>query len=392
MSSGLKSIRELYYITHIDNIPSMLKKGILSHEKVVTESISFTPIYDNEIVINRSSILVSNGKDLWSFANLYFQPRNPMLYRVIIEKGPNNIAVLSTQSSILNRPDIFITTGNAASYLTEIRPVSQLENTIREIQDDLKKVWWKEVDGSKRKIMAECLVPDELPPEYIKSIYVANHDIAEHVRKIVQNPRISVIPEPKMFFQPYRIINITPNLSIAEGDMFFSRVQTLTVSVNCVGIMGKGIASRAKYQFPDVYVTYQDLCRKKKLRLGKPNLYKRETSFDHELADEPFTLTNANHETWFLLFATKDHWRKDADIHGIEKGLEWILKNYNKEGIKSLALPALGCGLGNLKWEQVGPLMCKYLSLLEIPVSIYLPLEKKIPDDLLTSDFLLSLT
>ncbi len=60
-----------------------------------------------------------------------------------------------------------------------------------------------------------------------------------------------------MFFLPSRLIEITSQLSITDGDMFFLRMQTLTISVNCMGIMGKGLASHAKWQFPDVYVQYQ---------------------------------------------------------------------------------------------------------------------------------------
>jgi hypothetical protein len=131
------------------------------------------------------------------------------------------------------------------------------------------------------------------------------------------------------------------------------------------------------------------LCKKHILKMGKPYLYKRETSLDYQLADEPSTLLNGNSETWFLLFPTKRHWRENADIHGIEKGLEWLQDNYKNEGIKSLAVPALGCGLGKLEWKDVGPLLCKYLYPLGIPVQIYLPAEKEIPDQLVSADFLL---
>jgi O-acetyl-ADP-ribose deacetylase (regulator of RNase III) len=312
-----------------------------------------------------------------------------MLFRVVIEKTVENLAVLAIKKSILELPNVLITNGNAASGTTEIKPISELNRTYREIRKDLQKVWWSKADGSKRKIMAECLVPGQVPPEYINTIYVANFPVAEKVRKLVQSDKIPIIPEPNTFFKHINERKIASNLNIVNGDLFFSRHQTITISVNCVGVMGKGIASRAKYQFPDVYVRYQDDCRSKKIRLGKPSLYKREVSYDTELADEPLTLKNANHETWFLLFATKDHWRNDSDINGIEEGLKWILKKYKKEGIESLALPALGCGLGNLKWENVGPLMCKYLSQLDIPACIHLPLEKEIPEEQLTKEFLL---
>lgn len=123
--------------------------------------------------------------------------------------------------------------------------------------------------------------------------------------------------------------------------------------------------------------------------MGKPFLYKREASFDEDLSDEPMTLSSANLETWFLLFPTKKHWREDSDINGIEDGLRWLQNNYKNLNIKSLAIPALGCGLGNLNWHDVGPMMCKYLSKMNIPVWIYIPAEKKIPDEQLSKEFLL---
>jgi hypothetical protein len=173
--------------------------------------------------------------------------------------------------------------------------------------------------------------------------------------------------------------------------MFFSQMQTLTISVNTVGVMGKGLASRAKYQFPDVYVVYQDVCRQKELQMGQPYIYKRESMIDAELAADPFTLTNPNANKWFLLFATKGHWRNRSDLAGIEQGLRWVEANYKLEGIKSLAVPALGCGLGQLEWRDVGPLMCKYLSRLDIDVCIYLPREgeQEIPSQMLTKGVLL---
>ena len=83
----------LYYITHIENVQSILDKGILSHDIIEKEKIKFTPIYDQDIVNKRKSIKTPDGKSLWEFANLYFQPRNPMLYRVVSEKLANNIVI-----------------------------------------------------------------------------------------------------------------------------------------------------------------------------------------------------------------------------------------------------------------------------------------------------------
>lgn len=389
-------IKQLYYITHKDNIPSILQRGILSHETVMSENIQFTPIYDAQIVEKRRDRKVPDGKSLWSFANLYFQPRNAMLYRVIFftkATDVNDIVVLAVGSNILNRTDIFISTGNAASPFSEILPASEGQKIVSQIRRTVDKEWWKVEDGSKREMMAECLVPEAISPEFILAIYVASHDTAANIRQMLHQFSLpvapEVIPDPKMFFQPFRKTALTPHLTVVDGDMFFSRMHTLTVSVNCVGVMGKGLASRAKYQFPDVYVFYQDSCRKGSLQMGKPVIYKRETSLDYQLADDPSTLTNANSETWFLLFATKQHWKQNADIRGIEKGLQWIQNNYEKEGIKSLAIPALGCGLGRLEWQDIGPLLCKYLISLGISVEVFLPAETKVSDELLSQEFLL---
>ncbi len=367
-----------------------LEKGILSHEQVEKNEINYTPIYNKEIIENRRNKIIPDGRSLWCFANLYFQPRNPMLYRVICEKSIDTIAIIALKKNVLNRNDIYISLGNAASFNTEILPAKEGKRKLSSIKKILEKDWWTEESGDKRKIMAECLVPDKIEPTYIHTIYVANHKTAERVKEMLYSENIPIVPQPNMFFQPSRQTQITPYLSVSDGDMFFSRMQTLTISVNCVGVMGKGLASRAKWQFPDVYVKYQSVCRNRILQMGKPYLYKREGSLDYQLAEDPTTLKNGNGETWFLLFPTKQHWRENADIGGIEKGLQWIVNKYKKEGIKSLALPALGCGLGNLDWRQVGPLMCRYLSKLDIPVRIFLPAEKKIPDNFISREFLLA--
>jgi len=337
----------------------------------------------------RREIKTPDGRSLWDFANLYFQPRNAMLYRVVFfsRVKSEEIIIVGIKSSILKQEDVFVTTGNAASIESRILPPNS--QILKEIRKQVEREWWAYEDGSKRKLMAECLVPEKVPPEFIQEIYTPNWNTAQKVRNILGGRNIPIIPEPELFFLPTRQIKLTDNLYLVEGDMFLSRMQTLTVSVNTVGVMGKGLASRAKYQFPDVYVHYQDLCKSGQLKMGRPYLYKREASLDMMLADESKRLNNFNLQTWFLLFPTKRHWRNMADIKGIEEGMRWLLSNYQQEGIKSLAIPALGCGLGWLEWGKVGPMLCGYLKEMEIPVRLYLPMERRIPEDQLKGDFLL---
>ena len=380
----------LYYITHINNLPSILDKGILAHKEIEELNISSTPIYNPDIVRNRKEKSTPDGKSLWDYANLYFQPRNPMMFYLVQQKETENLVVVGILKRVLGEQDVVITDGNAANNPTrfysqsEGLPVLQKQRTV--IESD----WWREDDGSKRKIMAECLVPNQVKPEYIDSLFVANDETRDRVERIVGGHEIRVVPEPHIFFQPESKTRIGDNISLIDGDMFFSTMQTLTISVNLRGVMGKGLASRAKYQFPDVYVVYQDACRTREITARKPYLYKREASLDQELADPSFPLSTPNAVKWFLLFATKRHWRENSRLDDIEGGLDWVNRNFRAEGIQSLAMPALGCGLGNLNWADVGPLMCRYLHGIGIQVAIYLPRERKIDPQYLTESYLLA--
>ena len=387
-----RNIKSLYYITHINNLPSILRHGILSHRQIEKQGIPFTPIYNPEIVASRESRNTPERKSLWEYANVYFQPRNPMLYKVLSETDKKDVVIIGISPQVIDTTGAFISLGNAASSLT---PITDAEKGLHIISDELWSIinsdWWKTEDGTKRKIMAECLVPNSISPTQIHSIYATSQLVADKIRPVLADYslQVSVVVEPHMFFQPRKHGYITDKMLWVDGDMFFSQMQTLTISVNTVGVMGKGLASRAKYQFPDMYVIYQDVCRKKILQMGKPYLYKREMSLDEDLADEPLSLPNLNSNKWFLLFPTKEHWKQNSEYDGIEKGLAWVRENYEAEGIQSIAMPALGCGLGGLEWKDIGPLMCKYLSNLDIQVAIYLPQEHQIVPEYLTREFLM---
>ncbi len=394
-----KRFRELYYITHLENVPSILEHGILSHAEIERRHMEHARLYDHATVHHRQYRQAPNGRSLWEFANLYFQPRNPMLYRVLMENAARKraIVVLGVNKAVLELPDVCITTGNAASLYSRILPreegLAQLTDILRQVNIS----YWTEETGAKRRIMAEVLVPTRVPPEYISTLYVCDQTAQqlaqERLGAHLEQQRVEIVPEPPMFFMPaYEKTLLREglrDLRLVKGDMFFSGMQTLTISVNTVGVMGKGLASRAKYQFPDAYVEYQRVCKSGELAMGRPYLYKREKSLDAEMAEDPSSLHILNRETWFLFFPTKRHWRQKADLEGIAQGLEWLRANYGREGITSLALPALGCGLGKLPWAQVGPLMCQALAELEIPIRVHLPLEQDPPPEQLTTEFLL---
>ena len=145
-------IRELYYITHIDNLTSILAQGVLSHEKIEAERVRPTPIYDADIVSRRKQITAPDKRSLWSYANLYFQPRNAMMYRVVQEKDANNLAVVGVNKKVLNEQGSFITDGNAAHETTQFYYPSEGLKVIRKQWSIIRNDWWNRDDGSKRKL------------------------------------------------------------------------------------------------------------------------------------------------------------------------------------------------------------------------------------------------
>ena len=144
-------------------------------------------------------------------------------------------------------------------------------------------------------------------------------------------------------------------VKVLMGDILKSKAHALVNTVNCVGIMGKGIALEFKEQFPDMFNDYVARCNRNEVRLGKPYLFKRLTP------------------PWILNFPTKGHWRSVSRIEDIVKGLKYLLQHYKEWGITSLAVPPLGCGQGQLEWKIVGPTLYRYLNQLDIPVELYAP-------------------
>ncbi len=383
----LRIPKNFYYIAHKDTLKSILEKGILSRNKADSIWVKIglkktKSIHDDDIIKVRKDKKFK-GRSLWEYANVYFQARNPMLYRVIQEYGVENIIVLQIKSDIIHGKNVGITDGNAASSSTKF--FEDVSEELKNLSSDIfEKEYWNASD--KRKRMAELLVYNYIPREKIIGIYVANERAADEVRKLY--PSANVVPNPDMFFRHEFHKKLSDRLTLVKGDMFFSKMQTFTVSVNTVGVMGKGLASRAKYQFPDVYVYYQDLCKQGGLKMGTPFLYKRDDNFAQVLTEDNTKLLTENGSRWFLLFPTKTHWKNRSEVHGIEDGMRWLLENYKRAGIRSIALPALGCGLGGLEWRDIGPLMYKYLAKMDIPCNIYLPNEGNVPEEQLTLQFL----
>lgn len=141
-------------------------------------------------------------------------------------------------------------------------------------------------------------------------------------------------------------------LRFVNTSLLESRAQTVVNTVNTVGVMGKGLAAEFKQRSPDMFKQYKYWCEQNQLDVGKLWLWKRTSQ-------------------WILNFPTKRHWRNPSKLEYIEAGLRKFVATYEEQGITEISFPRLGCGNGGLDWEEVRPLMEKYLGPLPILVFIH---------------------
>ena len=124
------------------------------------------------------------------------------------------------------------------------------------------------------------------------------------------------------------------------GDLLAERTEALVNTVNCVGIMGRGIALEFKRVWPENFMAYAAACRRHEVQPGRMFV------FENRALTGPRYIVN---------FPTKRHWRGKSRIEDIEAGLSALAEEIRQRGIRSIAIPALGAGLGGLDWADVRP-------------------------------------
>ena len=130
--------------------------------------------------------------------------------------------------------------------------------------------------------------------------------------------------------------------------IFATPAAALVNPVNCVGVMGSGLAAQFKQRYSAMFRAYQRACWTKELSVGHLQFY-------HALNDG-----------YIINFPTKNHWREKSYLWQIEAGLRDFSARYTAYELTSVAWPRLGCGLGGLDWQDVEPLMMRYLESLSI--------------------------
>jgi O-acetyl-ADP-ribose deacetylase (regulator of RNase III) len=124
------------------------------------------------------------------------------------------------------------------------------------------------------------------------------------------------------------------------GDLLAEPAEALVNTVNCVGIMGRGVALQFRNAFPANYRAYKAACDRGEVQPGRMFV---------------FDLGQLTRPRWIINFPTKRHWRGKSRMEDIEAGLDALVQEIHVRGIRSIALPPLGSGLGGLDWRQVKP-------------------------------------
>lgn len=127
-------------------------------------------------------------------------------------------------------------------------------------------------------------------------------------------------------------------ITYKTGDIFEEEAEAIVNTVNCVGVMGRGIALQFKKRFPENFKVYEAACKQKKVVPGKMFVYETGSLIGPQ---------------YIINFPSKRHWRGASRMEDIESGLQDLVKTIENLSIKSIALPPLGCGLGGLDWNDV---------------------------------------
>lgn len=147
------------------------------------------------------------------------------------------------------------------------------------------------------------------------------------------------------------------------GDILKENAEALVNTVNCVGVMGRGIALQFKKTFPDNFKAYAEACKREELLPGRLFIFKTQSMINPR---------------YIINFPTKRHWRGKSRIEDIESGLNNLAKIIQKYNINSIAIPPLGSGLGGLDWQVVKPKIVNALQEIEgVRVVVFEPIKSQ---------------
>lgn len=151
---------------------------------------------------------------------------------------------------------------------------------------------------------------------------------------------------------------------IKGGNILQENTEAIVNPVNCVGIMGKGLALEFKKRYPKNFIAYKEAAKDRQIRLGRVFVCDNWV-FDGEEGKNPRYIIN---------FPTKYHWSDKSSLNHISDGIWDLMHVVHQYRINSISIPALGCGLGGLDWQDVKDIFDNQLDVLDADVRIFEPI------------------
>lgn len=371
---------KLYYICPIDNLPSILRNGIYSHNLAEKEGVRTADLSDPTVQYrraNNSSFAdFANGASLHDYVNLYINPNGPMMANILFKQRKlDQTVILSVDGSrVLSREGAIVSDGNCASSGTWFQWASSItQEEWGKISRLSKMETSTEPIENRRRQAAEVLAPLMLPPDYITAICCGTERVRMQVEGLLAKEGLSryVIHDPNLFFK-YNRLGSGERLRAGRvgfylGDCTSVDADVLVISTNTVGVMaapGKALAGKGglaglyRLRCPKGYQIFREACRNRLVTIGNPCLidFYQETcvSGPQSLAG----ITDLPHR-FHVYFPTKvaPSYQERSRPENIEKGLVRLGQLLSRTDAETITMPSLGCGLGGMNFlDEFAPM------------------------------------
>jgi hypothetical protein len=192
------ALKELHYIAPVDNLPSIVSQGLLSHKRA--GQVSHVSVALAEVQDRRAKVVIPGGRPLHEYVNLYINARNPMLY---LRTGEHDrLVVLRVSTAVLDLPGVVVTDRNAARNWARFEPAPDGLSIVD--QDLTFATYWTHPDQVEQynhagAMCAEVLVPDRIDVRYIVGAYANRNEVVGRAQKLLGSIPVSL--NSKMFFR-----------------------------------------------------------------------------------------------------------------------------------------------------------------------------------------------
>ena len=195
------SVHKFFHITHIENLQSILSSGIYSHNLQKKLKIKPNTIADYEIMHRRDKKILDTGKSLFEWVNLYINPRNSMLYKLIKKYGNEKFPVIEVEIDI-DKPHCYITDGNAAVVNTTFYNAQGISpHTLDKIKENADQHFFSSGHKAKPEVQAECLVHDRINTECFRAIHIYPSETMKNTVESTIETQLPINLNQHMFFR-----------------------------------------------------------------------------------------------------------------------------------------------------------------------------------------------